>query len=150
MNKKGFISFLLVIAILPTVMKVGQMRNKVGRKSRRIKSFLIEQQKITNIENDIETTFWQSLEDQRKEGVKKWQKEMTGIHEKIEINIYAGKINGGKKFPPSDFVKEVPTKKRMEIKKGGKIGKKEGIIIEISSEETKSIYVIPEGNSIEY
>ncbi len=154
-TSKGFVSFLLVIMLLPTIIEVGSIKQKTRIETRKIKEMLLKQQKMTNIENDMETTFWQALEESKanKKEMQNWKKEQENAWKTVTIDISGGKLlenDSVKKIPLRKYLKKVPTKKELELKKGGETGNKEGLIARISSEETESIYVIPEGNSIEY
>lgn len=154
-TSKGFVSFLLVIMLLPTIIEIGSIKQKTRKETLEIKKTLLEQQKITNIENDIETTFWQAMKENKadKQQMKNWKEQQENAWETTKIDISGGKLleNGSiKKIRLEKYLREVPTKKQLEIKRSGETRDKEGLTAEIKSGETKSVYVIPEGNSIEY
>ena len=56
--RRGFLTFLLVLAFLPAALELANIHSMSVGRIESAKSLLMEQQRVTNIEHDFESSFW--------------------------------------------------------------------------------------------
>lgn len=150
--ERGLFSFLVVVAFIPAVLYSANLHSQAVGKITREKVMLIEQQVLTNQENEFEYTFWAVSVNAARNG-KNLEQELAEWKQFMEdqgTQVWSGAVGPDyyKHPPPNAFeclVEKSPDGKSVEIKKSTNPYSAIGTSIRAGNAST--LFLIPVGCS---
>ncbi|MCD6522697.1 MAG: hypothetical protein J7K68_03025 [Candidatus Diapherotrites archaeon] len=174
--KKGFVTFLLVLAFLPTAIEILTIQSRVASYISDINELAIEQQSVTNLEYDFYDSFWMTARYSSKKTIdsgpierkivlvkdlKLWKKNLEEMHstrgasthvwiDEISLNIKdeINKTHDSFSKRIYDYI-HFPSKRYVSVHESDTGNRHAVIGATIKKGKTTSVYIIPGGDYIE-